>query len=100
MEGLHAEEGLLGWLCFMHGPVGGLLEGPLHEPMCLGLACPQKHLSFSSQSPQAHPECHVASQATAHAGITDDKAPACMHCVKASCRHKMKACSGLNVGGH
>mmetsp|Transcript_7461 Transcript_7461/g.15798 ORF Transcript_7461/g.15798 Transcript_7461/m.15798 type:complete len:175 (-) Transcript_7461:180-704(-) len=32
--------------------------------------------------------------------ITNDKAPACTHCVKASCRHKMKACSGLNAGGH
>ncbi|CAE7468260.1 unnamed protein product [Symbiodinium sp. CCMP2592] len=31
--------------------------------------------------------------------ITNDKAPACTHCVKANCRPKMKACSGLNAGG-
>ncbi|CAE6955723.1 unnamed protein product [Symbiodinium natans] len=32
--------------------------------------------------------------------ITNDKSPACTHCVKSSCRPKMKACSGLNAGGH
>ena len=49
MEGLHAEEGLLGRLCFMHGPVGGLLEGPLHEPVCLGLQHRQKHFPLFRQ---------------------------------------------------
>ena len=32
--------------------------------------------------------------------ISNDKSPACTHCVKSSCRPKMKACSGLNAGGH
>ena len=35
--GLHAEEGLLERLRGLHGPAGGLLEGPLHEPVHLGL---------------------------------------------------------------
>ncbi|OLP96085.1 hypothetical protein AK812_SmicGene21754 [Symbiodinium microadriaticum] len=35
-----------------------------------------------------------------HGGITNDKSPACTHCVKSACRPKMKACSGLAVGGH
>ncbi|CAE7317841.1 unnamed protein product [Symbiodinium natans] len=34
--GLHAEEGLLEQLRVLHGPVGGLLEGPLHESVHLG----------------------------------------------------------------
>ena len=45
---------------------------------------------------QLYAKCLYANDA----GITNDKSRACTHCVKSSCRPKMKACSGLAVGGH
>eukprot|EP00438_Fugacium_kawagutii_P035223 Skav227182 [mRNA] locus=scaffold2048:47659:48174:+ [translate_table: standard] len=32
--------------------------------------------------------------------VSNDKSSACTGCVKHNCRPKMKACSGLNAGGH
>ena len=80
MSGLHAEEGLQWRLCILYGPVGGLLQGPLHEPVHQQRQEPSLHALRQVQLPaqdegMQRPECWRPLRRKSSAGYVSTMLP-------------------------